>query len=359
MSFLEIRAGARALRHIRENGLSAESVTAVFGASGSAKWLAIYGLDTAIFGTFLKDARNPIALFGTSIGAFKLAAAAQGDPVAALHRLAVMYTEQSYEDDITPDAISAETEKIVGAILTDQAVDEILSHPFFRFHCGAIRCHGRMASPNVMDQKIAMIQAFGLSLMGRDRQKALYTRSIFHDPRSEGFFTGNDAFGTTKIPLSADNFHQALVASGSLPVYMHGVGDIPGDSTNSIYRDGGLLDYHPVPSSLSSHYKGIVLYPHFYPYLREGWFDKLIPWRKVKRERLQDVVLVAPSEQFVSKLANKRIPDRQDFSRYANDNAKRQRIWRDAIALSEELGQEFLQIVRTGGIAGIVRDFDV
>jgi len=357
MSLLEIRAGARALNQIRQNGLSAEDISAVFGASGSAKWLAIYGLDAAIFGTFLKQASHPIALYGTSIGAFKLAAAAQSDPVSALHRLAIMYTEQSYQGEITPESIAAQTSKIVGAILTDKAIDEILSHPAFRFHCGAIRCHGRMASSRVAAQKMAMVQAFVSSLIGRDRQRAFFSRSIFHDPRSDDFFPGNDAFSTSRVPLSPDNFRQALIASGSLPVYMHGVTHVPGDSSGSVYRDGGLLDYHPVPSSLSGNYGGVVLYPHFYPYLREGWFDKMIPWRKVRPEMLQEVVLIAPSEAFVSKLADRRIPDRQDFYRFSGDNQRRQRHWREAIEKSEELGQQFLDLVQSGDIAAFARPF--
>ena len=358
MSLLEIRAGAQALKHIQKNGLSAADISAVFGASGSAKWLAIYGLDVAIFDAFLKQARDPIALYGTSIGAFKLAAAARQDPAAALRRLADMYIEQTYEGEITPEAIAEQTSKIIGEILTDQAIDDVLSHPIYRFHCGAIRCHGRMASANVRDQKIAMIQSFVLSLLGRDRQKSVFSRSVFHDPRSAGFLPGNDGFGTLQIPLSSDNFRLALTASGSLPVYMHGIQGIPGDSTHGVHRDGGLLDYHPVPSSLSSHYDKLVLYPHFYPHLKEGWFDKLLPWRKVPPARLREVILLAPGRKFVEALPHQRIPDRQDFYRYARDSSKRQQYWRDAMARSEELGREFLKIAESGEIARVVRPFD-
>jgi len=51
---LEIRAGKSAFKHITENGLQPNDISYVFGASGAAKWLAIYGLDRAIFGQWLK-----------------------------------------------------------------------------------------------------------------------------------------------------------------------------------------------------------------------------------------------------------------------------------------------------------------
>ncbi|MDX9963341.1 hypothetical protein [Desulfobacter postgatei] len=46
---LTILAGATAYRHIKENGLSPNHIDAMLGASGAAKWLCIYGLDSVIF----------------------------------------------------------------------------------------------------------------------------------------------------------------------------------------------------------------------------------------------------------------------------------------------------------------------
>ncbi|MEC7154799.1 MAG: hypothetical protein VXW66_04980 [Pseudomonadota bacterium] len=79
---LTLAAGPTALKHVREHGLSPNDVRTIFGASGAAKWLAIAGLDKAIFGNWMADrtATAPVDLYGTSVGAFKLAAAARRDP---------------------------------------------------------------------------------------------------------------------------------------------------------------------------------------------------------------------------------------------------------------------------------------
>jgi len=50
---LTLAAGPIALKHVREYGLSPNDVSTIFGASGAAKWLAIAGLDKAIFGDWM------------------------------------------------------------------------------------------------------------------------------------------------------------------------------------------------------------------------------------------------------------------------------------------------------------------
>ena len=127
---------------------------------------------------------------------------------------------------------------------------------------------------------------------------------------------------------------------------------------NAVYRDGGLLDYHPVPDNVLSPTSGLVLYPHFYPYLIEGWFDKFFPWRKVALSRLDNVVLVSPSSEFVCSLPQSRIPDRQDFYRYKGQDARRQQIWREVMERSEELGAEWLSLTKSGKIADVVEMLD-
>jgi hypothetical protein len=45
-----------------------DDISAIFGASGAAKWLAIAGLDHKIFAQFMtqRTAKTPVDLFGTS-----------------------------------------------------------------------------------------------------------------------------------------------------------------------------------------------------------------------------------------------------------------------------------------------------
>ena len=53
---LTLKAGARALRRIRERGLSPADVGILPGAAGGPKALGIQGLDLALFGEWLQRA---------------------------------------------------------------------------------------------------------------------------------------------------------------------------------------------------------------------------------------------------------------------------------------------------------------
>ena len=57
---LSVYAGKRAYEHVRKNGLLPTDVNRIMGASGAAKWLAIAGLDKAIFGRWFNDSSHRI-----------------------------------------------------------------------------------------------------------------------------------------------------------------------------------------------------------------------------------------------------------------------------------------------------------
>jgi len=352
MSLLTLHAGPTALRRIQTEGLSPDMVTAIFGASGSAKWLAISGLDRYIFTKWLPQRKtaSPITLFGTSIGAFKLAAAAQADPGAAIDRLVTAYTSQAYRGAITPEQISASTRTLITGLLgSDNAgAREILANPAYRFACGAVRCHGRLNSTNIGAQKRAMASGFFKTL--RHQYIADYERTLFVDPRlADNVFEAQDDYPARLQPLTEDNFAKALTASGSIPVYMDGIRF--DDDPDHLYRDGGLLDYHPVPSRLMRPSQDLILYPHFYPYVIGRWFEKFMPWRKCDGRALDNTLLIAPSRTFVRSLPGKRIPDRQDFVTYAKKEEERIDRWNISIALSAELGAQFAELCQSGRIA--------
>ncbi|MEC8897128.1 MAG: patatin-like phospholipase family protein, partial [Pseudomonadota bacterium] len=146
------------------------------------------------------------------------------------------------------------------------------------------------------------------------------------------------------VPLSRDNLLPALLASASIPLVMSGVRNIPG-APEGVYRDGGLLDYH---LDLPYQQPGIILYPHFTDRVVPGWFDKTLPWRRGDASRLQDVVLVSPSPDYLATLPDRKLPDRKDFEKYVGDDAGRERAWRRAILESDRLGDGFLELVESG-----------
>jgi hypothetical protein len=140
-----------------------------------------------------------------------------------------------------------------------------------------------------------------------------------------------------------------LLASASIPLVLEGVRDIPG-APAGLYWDGGIVDYH-----LHLPYAAVpdlVLYPHFSDRIVPGWLDKSLPWRVARGPWLDDVVLLAPTREFLATLPHGKLPDRGDFRRYAGDDARRMRDWRRAMAECERLAEAFYAFVeRPGTIA--------
>ena len=352
MALLTIQAGATAYERIRRNGLQPSDVKAIFGASGAAKWLAIYGLDRAIFSQWLAPAIQEIKLFGTSVGAFKLATACHADAGAGMDALAERYIQQRYEGNLSADAIDKEFHHIIDAVTGGAKIDEILSHPQLRLGFGTVRCYGGLSSHNRHRQTLSCARASAANLAGRGALIKHLDRVVFHDPRSSFPFASMDGYTTEAVPLGPNNLELALKASGSIPVYMHGIEDIPGAGAG-MYRDGGLLDYHPLPGHFWDSDE-LVLYPHFYGHCKPGWFDKFLPWRKASGALMDQVVMISPSAEFFRQTELGRLPDRGDFKRYAGRDEERIRLWQGVAELSHQLGEAFIQLAASGGLAAQV-----
>ncbi len=350
---LVIAAGATAYDHIRKNGLSSEDIRLVLGASGAAKWLVLYGLDAAIFSDWFRGRKEPLPLWGTSIGAWKFAAAAQTEPVLAFNALKHGYIHQYYAGRVTPARISRESDRIMAGFLQQTRVNEVLSHPFLRIAIGTVRCRHLLASRHRGVQLLGIGAGALLNRMSRRLQRLVMERVVFHHPGLDPRTLDFSGFPTRFVPLNLRNFKPALSASGAIPYVMEGVPDIAG-APAGVYRDGGILDYHPA-AALSSDQNGLILYPHFYPWIVPGWFDKNNPGRRLTGPVTDRIILVAPSQTFVSRLPFGRIPDRKDFIRFKGNDAGRVAAWETAADMSRHLGDRFLEITRTGQIQEMVR----
>ena len=350
---LVIAAGAKAYDHIKKNGLSQKDIRLVLGASGAAKWLVLYGLDTAVFSTWFRDRREPLLLWGTSIGAWKFAAASQTDPARAFDALKHGYIHQYYAGRVTPARISRESDRIMAGFLHQTRVSEVLSHPFLRIAIGTVRCRHLLASRHRGVQVLGIGAGAVLNRISRDLQRLVMERVVFHHPEFDSRTVDFSGFPTRLVPLNARNFRSALTASGAIPYVMEGVPDIDG-APAGMYRDGGILDYHTA-ATLSSEENGLILYPHFYPYVIPGWFDKHNTGRRLTGPVTDRMILVAPSQTFVSRLPFGRIPDRKDFIRFKGKDETRVAAWEKAADMSRRLGDLFLEITRTGRIQQMVR----
>ena len=173
-----------------------------------------------IFGNWLTERQNPtpIDLFGTSVGAFKLAAAARTDPRKALEKMAHAYVHQSYANALTYDAITDQTNKTMSKFLgADDGSDdisvgigEVLGNPHYRLHIGAVRCQGRLNEEGQNPQRLAMLRAGLLSPFTDRHLRGLAERVVFSDPRHELTFHARDGFAVSTKTLTADNFRKCL-----------------------------------------------------------------------------------------------------------------------------------------------------
>ncbi|OZB03748.1 MAG: alpha/beta hydrolase, partial [Idiomarina sp. 34-48-12] len=92
--WLTIKAGRDAWLHIQDNGLSADDIGLLLGASGGPKWFVLQGIDRYLFGEFFEQRTKPLDMLGTSAGAWRFASLGQADPVAASDLFCQLYRQQ-------------------------------------------------------------------------------------------------------------------------------------------------------------------------------------------------------------------------------------------------------------------------
>ena len=347
MPLLDLVAGRDAYRLIRDRGLCAEDIDVIPAASGGAKWLAIGGLDRYLFGELLQAPRTrPMHLIGSSIGSWRMACLAQREPLAALGRGHHAYIyEQRYTVKPSAVEVTAVLGRALDMLLGPSGVDEILSHPWARLH--VITGEGRWftASGRRPSLLAGMALAVAGNLVSRRSLGLVMRRWIFNPAGDDTPFAHIGDLPTRHARLTRDNAREVLLASGAIPLLVEGV-RIPG-TPGGVHWDGGVLDYHLDLDFGTG--TGLVLYPHFYPHIVPGWFDKALTWRRARPTNFRRALLIAPSAAFVASLPGGKIPDRRDF--YTMPEAERMRRWQAVLDASEALGAELRELVVSGRIA--------
>ena len=132
-----------------------------------AKFLVLTGIDRLLMSLF-KERADPLYLIGTSIGAFRMAAYCQRDPLEALGRLEKEYIAQQYDSRPTRKAVTGESWRILHAYIEDDEVEHILNHPFMRINFLANKCKGPLKSENLLLQGLGVALAAGANRVNRD-----------------------------------------------------------------------------------------------------------------------------------------------------------------------------------------------
>jgi hypothetical protein len=326
-----LRAGPRALRPLLEHGITPGDIACLPAAAGGPKGLALLPLDRLLLQHGWLPEDSPIEMIGASIGAWRMAALAQRDPLAALDRVQHAYVhEQCYEPRPSTAAVSGICRRIARAARGEVA---LRCRSRVRLSIVTARARGPLQG---RESRLAFARAVASNAIARSRLGGCLERVVFDAGDGPSVFDGGsfDAFGLVRVPLEEGNAEDALLASGTIPLLAAPVRDITGAPPGQ-YWDGALIDYHlllPYPDRTRS--DGIVFYPHFNAFVTPGWLDKHLPWRRAPRAHpwLDSTLLVTPSPAFLATLPHGKLPDRQDFYRYGPDHAGRIRAWETAIA---------------------------
>jgi len=296
-----------------------------------------------LFGEFFADRTDPLYTLGSSAGAWRMCCLAMAQPVAAIERLAERYSHETYSQQPTITEITDKAREMLQSVLGERGISEIVSNPVFKTHIIADRCKGPGSSQNRALQTMTLGSAALANAISRKSLSFFFQRAVFSTCGPDSPWAGLQDIDTQQIILTAANLGQAMMASGSIPFVLSGERNIPG-APAGLYWDGGITDYHfDFPSKVGD---ALVLYPHFSPRVVPGWFDKHLPWRKPTAVNFQNVVLIAPSAEFVSRLPYGKIPDRTDFQKF--DYPSRLQYWQKSLDQSRLIADDFAEMVQSG-----------
>jgi hypothetical protein len=296
-------------------------------------------IDRFLFGQWLPQSDQPIDLVGASIGAWRMATACLDQPVSGFERLEHDYIHQHYavppgQKRTSAPQVSAAFGQSLQAFY-GQRMGEVLQHPRYRLHVVTSRGQHILHREHPLLTPLGYAGAYLCNAVHRKAMGAWLERVVFSSRGQLPFAV--DDYATQQMALTERNFLPAVQASCSIPFVLQAVHDIP-DAPTGAYWDGGITDYH-----LHLNYKGLVLYPHFQQAVVPGWLDKALKWRHKATPFLDHTIVLAPKPEWVQTLPNGKLPDRSDFTTYAQDFAGRVRVWTQAVRASAQLADEFAQ----------------
>lgn len=338
---INISVGLNAYRHIMEKGLSISDIGGIVGASGGPKWFSLAGLDRYLTGEAFSGEHHPIITLGSSAGAWRFSCYAQSDKRAALERLIEGYSEINYALNSSSTDISNVSKALLEYVHPDRYLTEMVTNKRVQSAIVVAECLGWIKSLNKKKQIAGLACAAARNLRGRKHLAKSFRRVVFTN-RNAPDVQFDDAFGQENIALSIDNYRDALLATGAIPLVLDPVSSVS-EAENKVLLDGGIIDYH-FDMNTKRNIKlptehNLILYPHFYDYAVPGWFDKSMKERKVSAQQYENVVMISPSAEYVANLPYGKIPDRKDFKHL--DARSRVKYFKTVIDEGSRLAEQF------------------
>jgi hypothetical protein len=266
--------------------------------------------------------------------------------LAALDRFESLYLEQTYSEKPDSNEISETGRDILQQILGQTGASEIVSNPKLRLHVMAVLSRNITSSDTRIFLAAGLFAAITANFISRRALGLFFSRALFFDARDLPPFYNASGFPMERIRMSEKNLLDAITASGSIPMVMNGVRNIDGAPAGT-YRDGGILDYHlDLPTSDPDR---LTLFPHFFDWLKPGWFDRQLPWREHDPAHTDRTILICPTPEFIAGLPNGKVPDRTDFVNFPTE--VRLRMWRTAVSQCRAMADELNDVLDKGQLA--------
>ncbi|MDR2861935.1 MAG: HAD family hydrolase [Syntrophobacterales bacterium] len=345
---LIVKAGKNALAMIRDEGFNWNRVTTYYGPASGPRWLIASGFDLTMMQENCLGKDHPVLLAGASSGAWRFAPWLFPEAMKSFLTLRQSYIETNYEKDISPQGVRETLKKVIDHYIEDDAIPFALKNKQYRLAVITARSRNIMAS----ETPILLKMGFGLCFLNNAVCAAAihsyFERIVFYSGPKPPPFCLKNTFRGRYIPLQADNLKHAILASGAIPLVVGGVRNIFG-APKGIYRDGGMVDYH-INEPFTDNPQEITLFFTHQGHSQPTWMDKVWKHRQSPSSFMDNVLMVYPTQTFISNLPDGKVPDRNDFISYAGQQSTRIRKWWEAVEKSKHLGEEFLELAASGRI---------
>lgn len=344
MRALKLIAGKTARARIIEHGLSPDLIRLVVGASGGPKWLILKGLDRYLCHHFMPKAKKPVDLVGSSIGAWRMTVYAHPESGRMFDKFLNSYFSFRTDALKTPADLTKASYDILHELYPENEARRLIDNPMRNLNIVAVRGKGVAGSKRQLLEAAGIVAAAGANRLSRQRLEKFFERIVFCSGDMAACPEAWPDFNRQDVKLTPAILAHTLMASGSIPFVSEPLFNIEGAGPG-VYRDGGVIDYHfDVPWSYKD---GIVLYPHFYDYIVPGWFDKRRSERRAVGPVWDQMLMLAPSPDFVASLPGGKITDRTDFT--VMDDDVRLEYWQIVIDESERMAEEFAELLDDPG----------
>jgi len=356
MNNICIKAGKRAYEIIMDGGFQFDRITTYFGPATGPRWLIASGFDLTLLKEGVLGCAKAVHLVGASAGAWRLAAWLQPEPENSYRNLMESYIGTTYRRGDTPVDVLDSLKKIVNNYIEDDALPFAMANKKYRLAIITARAKNLVASELKWVQKLGLGICFLFNAVNRSYIHDFAERVVFYNGPKPPHFCLVPGFQGRFIRLNEINFKYALMASGAIPLVVAGIQNIYG-APNGIYRDGGLIDYH-LTHNYALTEEDIILFFTHQERIIPGWLDKRLSYRRPNADTLDNVLMIHPSDAFITRLPGGKVPDRDDFAHFIDNPTTRIRNWWEAVRCAVPLGEEFLELVESKRIRNVLEKIE-